>query len=164
LHTKFKVIAGYQTAEARLAVERGEVDGMCGMSWSTLKAAAPDWVSQHKMNLLVQTGNARQKDLPQVPLLSDFVPDISDKKVLSLISAPDDMGRPFFMPPGTDKTLVQIVRRAFDETIMDQEFLADAKKQMLEIAPIGGEQLRAMLVDAYQTPSQLVERAKDFMK
>lgn len=164
LHTKFKVIAGYKTAEARLAVERGEVDGMCGMSWSTLKAASPDWVSQHKMNLLVQTGNARQKDLPQVPLLSNFVQDTSDKKVLSLISTPDDMGRPFFMPPGTDKTLVQIARRAFDETMMDPEFLADAKKQMLEIAPISGEQLRTMLVDAYQTPSKLVERAKAFMR
>jgi tripartite-type tricarboxylate transporter receptor subunit TctC len=74
------------------------------------------------------------------------------------------MGRPFFMPPGTDKTLVQIARRAFDETMMDPEFLADAKKQMLEIAPISGEQLRTKLVDAYQTPSKLVERAKAFMR
>jgi tripartite-type tricarboxylate transporter receptor subunit TctC len=164
LHTKFKVISGYQTAESRLAVERGEVDGMCGMSWSTLKAASPDWVSEHKMNLLVQTGNSPQEDLPAVPLLLNFVRDASDKKVLSLISAPDDMGRPFFMPPGTDKALVQIVRRAFDETMTDPEFLADAKKQMLEIAPISGERLRTMLVDAYQTPSQLVERAKAFMK
>ncbi|HWG03902.1 MAG TPA: hypothetical protein VG271_02710, partial [Beijerinckiaceae bacterium] len=113
LHTQFKVIAGYQTAEARLAVERGEVDGMCGMSWSTLKAASPDWVSGHKMNLLVQTGHSPQEDLPKVPLLLDFVQDASDKKVLSLISAPDDMGRPFFMPPGTDKALVEIVRKAF---------------------------------------------------
>ena len=164
LDTKFKIIAGYQTSEARLAVERGEVDGMCGMSWSTLKAASPDWVSGNLMNLLMQTGNSRHEDLPDVPLLMDFVRNQDDKKVLGLISTPDDMGRPFFMPPGTNPDLVRVVRRAFDATMKDSEFLADARRRLLEIDPLTGERLQALLSEAYQTPGALVERARGFMK
>ena len=164
LGTKFKVIAGYQTAESRLAVERGEVEGMCGMSWSTLKAASPEWVQAKKINLLLQTGNAPHEDLSEVPLLMNFVTDQNDRKVLGLISSPDDMGRPFFMPPGTDRRLVAMMREAFDKTMVDPEFLADARKRLLEIEPLPGARLRDMLAEAYQTPKALVERAKAFMK
>ena len=75
LGTKFKIISGYGTTEQRLAVERGEVDGICGLSWSTLKASNPDWTENHRLNVLVQTGTSAQPDLPKVPLLVDLVAD-----------------------------------------------------------------------------------------
>ena len=164
LGTRFKVIAGYQTSESRLAVERGEVEGMCGMSWSTLKAASPDWVSGNRMNLLMQTGNSPHVDLPKVPLLLDFVKDTNDRKVLSLIAAPDDMGRPFFMPPGTDPRLVAMISEAFDKTMADPEFQAEAARRLLELDPLNGAQLQTMIREAYQTPRPLIERAKEFMR
>ena len=164
LGTRFKVIAGYQTAESRLAVERGEVEGMCGMSWSTLKAASPDWVSGNRMNMLMQTGNAPHVDLPNVPLLMNFIKDTNDRKVLSLIAAPDDMGRPFFMPPGVDPRLVAIIRDAFQNTIADPEFKAEAARRLLELDPLTGAQLQTMIRDAYQTSRPIIERAKEFMR
>lgn len=164
LGTRFKVIAGYQTSESRLAVERGEVEGMCGMSWSTLKASSPDWVSGKRMNMLMQTGNAPHVDLPNVPLLLDFVKDANDRKVLSLIAAPDDMGRPFFMPPGTDPRLVAIIRDAFEKVMADPEFQAEAARRLLEIDPLTGAQLQTMMREAYQTSRPLIDRAKEFMR
>ena len=97
--TKFKVIAGYGTTEQRLAVERGEVDGVCGLSWSTLKASSADWVQNNRINVLVQTGVKAQADLPKVPLLVDLVTNAEDRKVIELLSFPQEMGRPFLMPP-----------------------------------------------------------------
>ena len=164
LGTRFKVIAGYQTSESRLAVERGEVEGMCGMSWSTLKAASPDWVAGRRMNMLMQTGNAPHVDLPNVPLLLDFVKDPNDRKVLSLIAAPDDMGRPFFMPPGTDPRFVAIMREVFEKTMADPEFQAEAVRRLLEIDPLTGAQLQTMIGEAYRTPQTLIDRAKEFMR
>ena len=86
LGTKFKVIAGYGTTEQRLAVERGEVDGVCGLSWSTLKAASPDWITKKSINVLIQTGAKPQADLPDVPLLLNLVSNADDKKVIELLS------------------------------------------------------------------------------
>lgn len=103
LGTKFKIIVGYGTTEQRLAVERGEVDGVCGLSWSTLKASNPDWTQKHRLNVLVQTGAKPHADLPKVPLLIDLVTGFDDKKVIELLSFYQEMGRPFLMPPGTPK-------------------------------------------------------------
>ncbi len=164
LGTKFKVIGGYQTAELRLAVERGEVDGICGLSWTTLKTASPDWVKGNRMNMLVQTGAKPMHDLPNVPLLIDFVKNPDDRHVLNLIAAPDDMGRPFLMPPGTPKPMVSILRRAFDATMIDKAFLEDAAKRQMEVDPLTGEEMEKMLKAAYATPKPLVERAVSLMR
>jgi tripartite-type tricarboxylate transporter receptor subunit TctC len=164
LGTKFKVIGGYQTAESRLAVERGEVDGICGLSWTTLKTSSPDWINGNRMNMLVQTGARPMHDLPNVPLLIDYVKAPDDRQVLNLIAAPDDMGRPFLMPPGTPKPIVAVMRKAFDAVMADKAFLDDAAKRQMEVDPLTGEEMERMLKAAYATPKPLVERAVALMR
>jgi tripartite-type tricarboxylate transporter receptor subunit TctC len=160
--TKFKIIAGYGTTEQRLAVERGEVDGVCGLSWSTLKASNPEWTEKHRLNVLIQMGDKAQADLPKVPLLIDLVATPDDKKVIELLSFHQEMGRPFLMPPGTPKDMVTAVRRAFDATMKDPQFLAEAHKANLEVDPLTGEEMEAVIRRAYATPKALVQRAAPF--
>ena len=162
LGTKFKVILGYSTTDQRLAVERGEAEGVCGLSWSTLKVSAPDWIEKKLVNILVQTGSKPQPDLPNVPLLVDLVSDPDDKKIIELLSFAQQLGRPFLMPPDTPKSMVAVIRHAFDATLRDPLFLVDAKKALLEIDPIGGEVMEQMMKGAYATPKPLVQRAAEF--
>ena len=162
LGTKFRVILGYSTTDQRLAVERGEAEGVCGLSWSTLKVSAPSWVENKLINVLVQTGSKPQADLPTVPLLVDLVSDPEDKKLVELLSFPQQLGRPFLMPPETPKDMVASIRRAFDATLKDPLFLADAGKALLEIDPVGGDVMEQMMKNAYATPGPLVRRATGF--
>jgi tripartite-type tricarboxylate transporter receptor subunit TctC len=162
LGTKFKIVMGYSTTEQRLAVERGEADGVCGLSWSTLKASNPDWVRRDRINVLVQTGKTPQADLPDVPVLIDRVAGPEDKQVIELLSFPQELGRPFLMPPDTPKVMVSAIRRAFDETLRDPLFLADAEKALLEVNPVTGEAMEQALKDAYATPKELIRRAAEF--
>ena len=161
LGTRFKIVMGYSTTEQRLAVERGEAEGVCGLSWSTLKASSPDWARRDRINVLVQTGKTPQADLPDVPVLVDLVASRQDKRVIELLSFPQELGRPFLMPPDTPKVLVGAIRRAFDETLRDPLFLADAEKALLEVNPVSGEAMEQALKDAYATPKELVRRAAE---
>lgn len=162
--TKFKTIMGYSTSEARLAVERGEAEGICGLSLSTLKASNPDWVKNNKMTVLLQTGAKAQAELPNVPLLENLVTRDDDRQVLRLLSIPEDAGRPFMMPPGTPKELVAIIRRAFDATMADKTFLAEADKRLLEVDPLTGEEVEKLIRDGYATPKPLIEKAAQFLR
>jgi tripartite-type tricarboxylate transporter receptor subunit TctC len=159
LGTRFKIVMGYSTTEQRLAVERGEAEGVCGLSWSTLKASSPDWARRDRINVLVQTGKTPLADLPDVPVLIDLVASPQDKRVIELLSFPQELGRPFLMPPDTPKILVGTVRRAFDETLRDPLFLADADKALLEVNPVSGEAMEQALKNAYATAKDLVRRA-----
>jgi tripartite-type tricarboxylate transporter receptor subunit TctC len=162
--TKFRVVPGYSTTEARLSLERGESEGICGLSYSTMKAAQPEWIDNKRINVLVQTGAKPQPGLETVPLLRDLVKDANDRKVLDTISFPEELGRPFLMPPGTPKNIVQIVRRAFDATMKDPAFLADATKARLDLDPVTGEEAEQMIKEAYSTPKELIQRAADLNK
>ncbi|HEY4135917.1 MAG TPA: tripartite tricarboxylate transporter substrate-binding protein [Alphaproteobacteria bacterium] len=163
LGTKFKIIGGYTTSESRLAVERGEVDGICGLSWATLKASNPDWIQNKRMNILLQTGETAQAELPDVPLLYNLVSKPEDKQVLKLLFVSEDMGRPFGMPPGTPKALVEIMRKGFDATMKDKQFLAEADKAQMEVDPVKGADMQKILADVYATPKALVDKASDFL-
>jgi tripartite-type tricarboxylate transporter receptor subunit TctC len=159
LDTKFKVVLGYATMEARLAVERGEADGVCGWSWSTLKSSAPEWTRKRLINIFAQTGARPQADLPDVPLVVDLAPNPDDKKAIELLSFQQEMGRPFLMPPGTPQELLAIMRRAFDETMKDPLFLADAEKAVMEVDPMTGEEMGRLIKNAFATPKALLQRA-----
>lgn len=163
LNTRFKVIGGYSTTEARLAVERGESEGICGLSWSTLKASNPDWVNNKRLNVLLQTGTTAQAELPNVPLLYNAVSKPEDKLLLDLLFVPEDMGRPFVMPPGSPKEMVTTIRRAFDAVMKDPGFIAEAEKSMLEIDPVRGEEMQQLLQRAYATPKPIVEKAAELL-
>ena len=162
LGTKFKVVTGYSTAESRLAVERGEAEGVCGLSYSTLKASNPDWITNKRINVLMQTGTTPQEGLEKVPLLINLVTDADTKKVLGLLAFQGELGRPFLMPPGTPKEYVAAMRKAFDETMKDPAFLADAEKSRLEVDPVSGAEMDKMIKDAFETPKKLVEEAAKY--
>jgi tripartite-type tricarboxylate transporter receptor subunit TctC len=159
LGTKFKVVLGYATQQARLAVERGEADGACGWSWSTLKATAPEWTRQRLLNIFAQTGAKRQADLPDVPLVVELVTNLDDRQAIQFLSFQQEMGRPFLMPPGTPEQMVAIMRRAFDDTVRDPLFVADAHKALLEVDPMTGEVMERAIRNAFATPQALLQRA-----
>jgi tripartite-type tricarboxylate transporter receptor subunit TctC len=163
LGTKFKVVGGYETTESRLAVERGEAEGICGLSWSTLKASNPEWTQNKRMNILLQTGDTRQAELPDVPTLIEKVQNPDEKKVLQILSVPEDMGRPFFMPPGTSKEQVAVMRKAFMATMKDKDFLVEAEKSHLEVDPMTGEDMQKSISEAYQAPKATVDRISELM-
>lgn len=161
LGTKFKVISGYGTTESMLAVERGEVDGMCGVSWSTLKVSNPDWVQNRRLNVMIQAGTRAQAGLADVPLVVDLAATPDDRALIELLFFPQEMGRPFVMPPDTPKALVNTIRRAFDATMKDPAFLAEAQKSLFDIDPLSGEEMEQILRRAYATPKALVQRAAE---
>jgi len=160
LGTKFKVIGGYtEGSGTTLALERGEVDGVCGLSYSTLKTMHPDWFRDRKVNILVQIGLQKQRDLPDVPNALDLIANADDKRVLELILIRQEMGRPFATPPGVAADRVAILRAAFEATLKDPAFLADAVKMQIEIDPLTGAEIEALLKTAYGTPRPIVQRA-----
>jgi tripartite-type tricarboxylate transporter receptor subunit TctC len=162
LGTKFKVILGYSTTGSRLAVERGEVDGVCGLSYSTLKASNPDWIRNNRINVLLQTGSKPQQGLAKVPLVVDLVTDPENRQIIALLAFPEEIGRPFVMPPDTPKEMVAAIRRAFDAVMKDRDFLADAEKTLLEVDPVTGEEMQQILERAYSAPKALVQKASEF--
>jgi len=164
LGTRFQVISGYSTSESRLAVERGEVEGICGLSLSTLKASNPEWIINKRVNFLVQTGTTPQEGMENVPLLQNLVKDKKKLEALELLAFTEELGRPFFMPPGTPSQYVEIMRKAFDAAMKDPAFLADAEKARLEIDPIGGAQMAEMVRKAYTAPRELVDYARSLSK
>ena len=164
LGTKFKVVIGYSTPESRLAVERGEAEGICGLSYSTLKASNADWIINKRINVLVQTGAVPQPGLKDVPLLINLVSDPENKKALKMLAFTEEMGRPYYMPPGTPKEYVAVMRKAFDETMKDPAFLADAEKSRLDIDPVSGAEMEKMIQQAFETPKAVIERAAELKK
>jgi len=101
--------------------------------------------------------------LPDAPLLVDLVKSEADKKVVELISFSEDMGRPFVMPPGTPEDMVRAVRRGFDATMKDPEFLEDARKGMMEVDPLTGEDMKASLERNYKASPALIKRAAELL-
>lgn len=162
--TKFKVITGYLgSQETILAIERGEVHGRCGWSLSSLKSTKPNWLSEKKINILVQIAAEKSPELPDVPLVFDLVSEPEDRQMLELLSGPMGMARPLVGPPGLDPEKTSILRRAFDATMKDPAFLADAAKIQAEVAPTSGEKVQALVSRIYQTPRAVIARAKKFL-
>ena len=157
--TRFKIIIGYPGgAEINLAMEKGEVAGRGSNSWSSWKATRPDWVRDGKLNPLVQIGLAKAPDLPDVPLLMDVATDPDDRAALKLLSSPPTIGRPLFTTPGVPTERLAALRDAFDATMRDPAFLADAKAQRLDIDPVSGADLQTIVADILATPKPIADR------
>lgn len=159
--TKFKVVTGYPgNADMLLAVERGETDGNAGTSWISLVSIKPDWVRDKKINVLLQMASKKHPNLAHVPLALDFAKNESDAKVLELIFSRQQMAYPFVAPPGLPPERLQALRRSFDATMKDPEFLEEAKRQHLDIAPVSGEEIAAIIRKVYASPPDVIARAK----
>ena len=159
------MIGGYaEGSGTTLALERGEVDGVCGLSYSTLRTMHADWFRDRKVNVIVQIGLEKLRDLPDVPNALDLIPNAEDRRVLELILIRQEMGRPFATPPGVAAERVAILRAAFEATLKDPAFLADAAKLQMEIDPLTGAQIEALLKTAYSTPRPIVQRAAQLVR
>ncbi|MCH7711195.1 MAG: hypothetical protein IH903_06105 [Proteobacteria bacterium] len=162
LGTKLRLVTGYPGGnDINLATERGEVQGRCGYSWSSLKSRFPQWLTGKKVQILLQMSTAKHPDLPDVPFVMDLAKTEKDRKVLELIFARQAWGRPFVAPPGLPADRAKALQTAFMATMKDADFLADAKKQKLEIAPISGEKIKQLIAALYASPKDLVEAAKE---
>jgi len=162
LDTKLKLITGYPGGnDVLLAMERGEVEGRCGYSWSSAKSRKADWLKEGKMNILIQMSTGKHPDLPDVPFIMDLAKNDADRAALELIYARQEFGRPFVAPPNVPADRVAALRAAFMATMKDPDFVADAKKQNLEIAPIGGERIGELIANIYNAPADVVQRAKE---
>jgi len=165
LGTKFKIISGYPGGnDVVLAMERGEVEGRCGWSWSTITATHPDWVKDKKIHLLVQLALGKHPDLPDVPVIVDLAKTTEQRQIIKLIFARQVVGRPYLAPPGIPKDRLEILRKAFMETMVDQDFLADANKSKLEIAPVTGDKVEALVKEIYETPPAVAQKAGALLK
>jgi len=159
--TKFKIVTGYQGGNAiDLALERGEVQGRGSNPWSAWKATRPDWVRTGWLIPLVQVTLIKHPDLPNVPRLIDLAPDEAARGVLQTMSLVADIGRPIFLPPGVPSDRVAALRRAFDETMTDPAFLADAARLQEEVRPASGAALATLVREVLATPKPTVERLK----
>jgi hypothetical protein len=165
LGTKFKVITGYPGGnDIGLAMERGEVQGRCGWSWSSVKSTHQNWLDEKKINILVQLALAKHPDLPHVPLITDLAKSEEQKQILKIIFARQVMGRPFLAPPDVPQDRVAALRKAFMDTMKDKEFLAEAEKAQLEITPVSGEEVQKLVTDLYKTPPEIAKKAGELVK
>lgn len=161
---KLKLVTGYHgTSDIILAIERGEVDGRCGWSWSSVKSTRPAWIPEKKLNYLVHMSETKAKELAHIPLISDFAND-RQKQILRLVLSRQTMGRPFAAPPGIPADRRQALRRAFDATLKDPAFLVDADKLKLEVNPVTGEAVDKLIAELYATPKDVVEETRVAIK
>jgi tripartite-type tricarboxylate transporter receptor subunit TctC len=161
LGTKFKVVAGYPGVnDLTLALERGEADARCGWSWGAVKAAKPDWLRDKKIYIAVQFATKKHPELPDVPLATELAHNDKERAALDLILTQQVMGRPFAAPPKVPADRVAALRRAFDQSLKDPELLAEAEKAQLEIAPVDGEALQAMVKHMFQAPQDVIDAAR----
>jgi len=161
--TKFKPLSGYPgTQETILAVERGEADGRC-ISISALKTAKPDWLRERKVNVLLQYGLEKSSELPDVPFVFELLSKDEDRQLLALLVGPGAMSRPFAAPPGLPPPRADLLRRAFDATMRDREFLDEAAKMQADVSPSSGEDVQKLVTRLYATPRPVIERAKKLL-
>jgi tripartite-type tricarboxylate transporter receptor subunit TctC len=165
LGTKFKIVTGYPGGnDVTLAMERGEVKGRCGWSWSSVVATHKRWVDDGSITVLVQLSLSKHPELPNVPLVMDFAKSEDQQQMFKLIFARQVMGRPYLAPPGVPNDRADALRKAFDATMQDPEFRADAEKAQLEINPVNGGEVETLVKDLFQTPKPLADKAAEFIR
>ncbi len=157
---KMKLITGYHgTNDTTLAMERGEVDGLCGLSWSTLKSRHQQWMNERKINILIQAALKKQPELASVPLAIELTKDREQLQILKLFLISQEMARPFAAPPSIPDDRKAALVAAFEATMKDPEFLAEAQKLNMDVNPLGGKTIDGLLAELYATPRAVIEKA-----
>jgi tripartite-type tricarboxylate transporter receptor subunit TctC len=160
LSSKAKLVTGFPgSADIVLAMERGELDGLCGISYSTLKGRHASWLADKQVNILLQGGMEQDPELPDAPMLRDLAKGDEQRKILDLYLAPQAIARPFVAPPGIPQARARALQEAFAKTMQDREFLAEAEKLHLDVNPVGGEKILQILNSMYETPKDTVTKA-----
>lgn len=163
--TRFKLVTGYPGGnEIVLAMQRGEVQGRCGWSWSSVKTAHSGWWKDGTIKVLVQVSTSKHADLPDVPLMTELAKTDEHRQIFRLMSARQVMGRPFLAPPGIPAPRVEALRKAFMDTMADKEFMAEADKAKLEINPVPGAELQDLVAEIYRTPPEVARKIGEITK
>jgi tripartite-type tricarboxylate transporter receptor subunit TctC len=159
--TKFKIVTGYPGGnEVNIAMERGEVDGRGSNSWASWKSTKPEWLKEKKIIMLVQVGLTRSPDLPDVPLLLELVSNDLDRKLMTFLSAETAISRAVVTTQDVPPARLEALRRAFDATMKDPDFLAEAGKAKMDIGPMTGEESQKIADSIVDTPPEVIARAK----
>ena len=160
--TKFKLITGYHQGTAiTLAMERGEVQGRCGWSYSSIESTKNEWLKEHRLHFLVINGLSKDPALPDVPLAEDFATTQQQKDIIELAVAPQEMARPILGPPDIPKDRVKILRDAFDATMKDPDFLTEAKRRRLDVSPMTGQQVADLVTSLMAKSPDIVNATVD---
>jgi tripartite-type tricarboxylate transporter receptor subunit TctC len=163
---KIKQVTGYPgTREITLAIEKNEVQGLCGFSWSSLNAQKPDWVKSGAVRVIVQEHDKGNPDVNKmgVPLAVDFASSPENRRIMELVYSSQTFGRPYLLAPDIPADRVAALRKAFMETMKDSELLADAQRIGLAIDPISGADLQELAAKIFATPTDFVEKTKNAM-
>jgi tripartite-type tricarboxylate transporter receptor subunit TctC len=158
--TKFKVVTGYGgAAESCLAMEKGEVDG-CLTAWSTVKAAKRAWLDEKKASIVIQWGDKRHPELPDIPAMVELGKTPEDRALLGLYASATEIGKSLVAPPGVPPARVKALRDAFSAMLRDPELLAEVKKVNLDWDPLPGEDLQRYVEQVSNVSPDLIKRAK----
>jgi tripartite-type tricarboxylate transporter receptor subunit TctC len=157
---KINLVSGYHgTTPIILAMERGEVEGLCGYSWSTIKSKNQPWLKEKKINILIQAALRKEPDLPDVPLALDLAKTDEQRQILKVFLTSQETARPFAAPPGIPEDRKAALISAFDKTMQDSEFLAEAKKLNLDVNPLNAKTFHELMAELYATPKPVLEKA-----
>jgi tripartite-type tricarboxylate transporter receptor subunit TctC len=161
---KIKIITGYPGgAEMSIAMERGEIDGRCGWSWSGVKSSKPEWISGKQINVLVQLGLQKSAELPDVPLIMDQATTDDQRQLLRLVFSRQEFAWPFAAPPDIPADRAQALRNAFAATLKDPEFLADAKKIQIDVNPISAASVERLIGELYAAPEPALAKLRTML-
>jgi tripartite-type tricarboxylate transporter receptor subunit TctC len=157
---KLRLVSGYPgTNDVVLAMERGEVDGLCGLSWSTIRTRHVEWLTSHSVNIIVQAALKKEPEIAAVPLATDLVSNPGQLQIIRLLLASQAMARPLVAPPEIAADRKSALTAAFDATMRDADFLAEAQKLNFEIHPVSAATIDALLAEVYATPKDVLSRA-----
>jgi tripartite-type tricarboxylate transporter receptor subunit TctC len=161
LGAKFKIVTGYRgSAKMMLSMEQGETQGVA-LTWLAWASGKPQWFKSGGFaKPIIQIGNEREKDLPDVPMLSDLVTSAEDKQIVGFMASLSPIGRGLAVPPGVSKDKIAALRWAFDKTVSDPEFIAAAKKRRLRVNPLSGERIQSIISQAMATSPAIVLAAR----
>jgi tripartite-type tricarboxylate transporter receptor subunit TctC len=164
LGMKFKVVGGFQSsADVFLAMERGEVEGICE-SLDSIKNRRPDWIAKKTISVLFQGGAAPNPELKDVPFVLDLARSSDEKQAMEFLYAGQGIGRPFVAPPDLPRERLKMLRDAFAATMTDAEFIAEAQRNKLDLEPEDGEHLAALVQKIYATPKPVIDKIAGFIK
>jgi hypothetical protein len=163
-HLPMRVVTGYPGgADVNLAMERGEVDGRCGWSWTSIVSRNREWLNEKRIRITLQIALAKHEDLPDVPLITDLVSDPRQAAALKLIVSRQGIARPFAAPPAVPPERIEALREAFDATMRDPDFIAEMRSQALDVRPLSGAAVQALMRDIYASPPDVVKLARDIL-
>jgi tripartite-type tricarboxylate transporter receptor subunit TctC len=163
---KVKLVSGYPGGtEVNLAIERREIDGRCGWSWDSIKSTRPEWLRDKKINLLVSFSLDRAAGMPtEIPLIMEKTHSDEQRQILRMHLAAQALGRPFAAPPGIPEDRKAALRAAFDATMKDADFVAEATRLRLDVSPTSGAEIDRLLAAIYATPPEIIEKARRVVK